>query len=351
MELWACGFNAWNQLQFDGDLPDEPEDVFTFKQVLKAKGSIKIIGTSFSACLAAISNDASSPAERIKVAGHPDGFLQAQLEQITAKSSTQTQQEETPFNISQEHSRNATAAGNDKIAEFTPTNLIQYPSLTSYLTRSNPNFVLPLPHITQLVSNTTTFSALTQEGNIYTWGDERYPCCVGREINSSNPASVPTHLPTLSSLPTGPIQKLSSSGPLTAALTSGHDLYIWGRTNVPSIIPELSFPSPSSSSSPSQFSPSSSNDYDPIPLDIHGADILDFSIGENHMLVLTTEGELYVIGENGNGQLGLGEEEKGRCEEWRLVCLDFGEGSRKRCVGVWAGYKCSFVFVEDAGIS
>ncbi|TGO23886.1 hypothetical protein BPAE_0118g00130 [Botrytis paeoniae] len=52
MELWACGFNAWNQLQFEGDLPDEPEDVLTFKRVLRAEGSIKILETSFSACLA-----------------------------------------------------------------------------------------------------------------------------------------------------------------------------------------------------------------------------------------------------------------------------------------------------------
>lgn len=51
MELWACGFNAWNQLQFEGDLSDEPEDLFNFKRVLEAKGSIKILETSFSASL------------------------------------------------------------------------------------------------------------------------------------------------------------------------------------------------------------------------------------------------------------------------------------------------------------
>lgn len=51
MELWACGFNAWNQLQFEGDLSDEPKDLFTFKRVLTSKGSLRIIGTSFSACL------------------------------------------------------------------------------------------------------------------------------------------------------------------------------------------------------------------------------------------------------------------------------------------------------------
>lgn len=65
------------------------------------------------------------------------------------------------------------------------------------------------------------------------------------------------------------------------------------------------------------------------------------------MLVLTTYGELYVIGENGNGQLGLGEGKRERCGEWRLVDLGFEEGSTKKCVGVRAGYKCSFALVED----
>ncbi|KAB8290227.1 hypothetical protein EYC80_011096 [Monilinia laxa] len=323
MELWACGFNAWNQLQFEDDLSDEPKDLFTFKRVLTSKGSIRIVGTSFSACLAAVSDDPLGSPEKIKVAGSPDGFLQAQLEQINESRPSQ--------NIS----TNATVAGNDKIASFTPKTLTQYPSLPTYLSKTTPDFALPLPNITQLVSNTTTFTALTHSGTVYTWGDERYPSRLGRETSSSTPAHNPSPLSSLTSLPTGPIHKLSSSGPLTAALTTGHDLYIWGTTTIPSIIPELS-----------QFPPS--DNYDPIPLDIHGADILDFGIGENHMLVLTTEGEVYVIGENGNGQLGLGEDEKGRCEEWRRVDLEFGEGAKKKCVGVWAGYKCSFVAVVDS---
>ncbi|KAF7953013.1 hypothetical protein EAE96_006235 [Botrytis aclada] len=337
MELWACGFNAWNQLQFEGDLPDEPEDILTFKRVLRAEGSIDILETSFSACLAVVSDNPSGIQEEIKVAGSPDGFLQAQLEQITTRNSTQPPEEQTDIRRSEDTASKATAAGNDKIAAFTPTTLTQYPSLPAYVSQASPDFTFPLPHITQLVSNTTTFTTLTQEGNVYTWGDERYPSCLGREPTSSNPASQPTLLNSLMYLPTGKIHKLSSSGSLTAALTTGHDLYIWGRTNTPSIIPELS--------DSSSFS--SSDDYDPIPLDIHGADILDFSIGENHMLVLTTDGELYVIGENGNGQLGLGEGKKERCGEWKLADLGYEEGSTKKCVGVRAGYKCSFALVED----
>ncbi|QSZ33092.1 hypothetical protein DSL72_002677 [Monilinia vaccinii-corymbosi] len=324
MELWACGFDAWNQLQFEGDPPAEPKDLFTFKRVSTSKGSIRILGTSFSACLAAVSDDPSVSPEKIKVAGSPDGFLQAQLEQINDNSGPCP-------NIS----INAAAAGNDKICSFTTTTLTQYPSLHTYLSKTTPDFILPLPNITQLVSNTTTFTALTHSGSVYTWGDERYPTRLGREPSPSNPASKPALLSFLTSLPTGPIHKLSSSGPLTGALTTGHDLYIWGTTDAPSIIPELSSSRPS-------------DNYDPIPLDINGADILDFGIGENHMLVLTTEGEIYVIGENGNGQLGLGEEENGRCEEWRRVDLEFGERIRKKCVGVWAGYKCSFVVVQDS---
>jgi hypothetical protein len=55
MELWACGFNAWGQLQFAESASraddDEPEDITTFKRVLSARGSIRIIETSFSALL------------------------------------------------------------------------------------------------------------------------------------------------------------------------------------------------------------------------------------------------------------------------------------------------------------
>jgi hypothetical protein len=35
MELYACGFNAWNQLLFHEDLEREPHDLWLFQKVLK----------------------------------------------------------------------------------------------------------------------------------------------------------------------------------------------------------------------------------------------------------------------------------------------------------------------------
>ena len=51
MELWASGFNAWNQLQFDGELPVEPRDVDAFKCVLRDDKDIEVLRTSLSATL------------------------------------------------------------------------------------------------------------------------------------------------------------------------------------------------------------------------------------------------------------------------------------------------------------
>lgn len=50
MELWVSGFNAWNQLQFVGDLPQEPEDMVSFRSVLRA-AHIELIHASVSSTM------------------------------------------------------------------------------------------------------------------------------------------------------------------------------------------------------------------------------------------------------------------------------------------------------------
>jgi hypothetical protein len=51
MELWASGFNAWNQLQFNGELPSDPQDLNVFKCVLTDDKDIEVVRTSLSATL------------------------------------------------------------------------------------------------------------------------------------------------------------------------------------------------------------------------------------------------------------------------------------------------------------
>ncbi len=50
MELYATGFNAWNQLLFGEDLEDEPHDLYEFHCVLKDK-NIRVLRTGLSSTL------------------------------------------------------------------------------------------------------------------------------------------------------------------------------------------------------------------------------------------------------------------------------------------------------------
>jgi alpha-tubulin suppressor-like RCC1 family protein len=120
------------------------------------------------------------------------------------------------------------------------------------------------------------------------------------------------------------VVKISSGGYATAALTSGNDVYIWGRQGYP----KLSEPLPGS----------------PTPLDMDGMEFLDLAVGMNHLIVLTTERKVFVVGAGGNGQLGLGAAIK-ELEDWKEVNLSLQEG--QRVVSVHAGYKNSFLIVEN----
>jgi len=138
-----------------------------------------------------------------------------------------------------------------------------------------------------------------------------------------SPAGLPVMLEDLSDLPTGPIVKISSGGYVTAALTSGNDLYVWGgRPGQSKLLEDLSGV--------------------PMPVDLNGEDIFDISVGMDHMIALSTERRLFLVGFGGNGQLGLAEK---YLSEWTEVILPME--SRKRIFSVHAGYKNSYVVVKD----
>jgi alpha-tubulin suppressor-like RCC1 family protein len=106
-------------------------------------------------------------------------------------------------------------------------------------------------------------------------------------------------------------------------LTTGNDLYLWGgRPGQVKICDEL-------------------EDY-PTPVDVEGNDWMDVAVGQEHIIALSTNGDVWVIGEGGNGQLGLGDDTS-TLRHWRKVDLNLGGMKVSK---VYAGYKNSFLLVE-----
>lgn len=175
-------------------------------------------------------------------------------------------------------------------------------------------------NITCVVANQTSFTALSSTGDVWTWGDSRCCACLGREIQddrqyitlfpfqkyrsnlSYSPAQVPCLVEDLRHLPTGPIKKISSGGHVSAALTVGNDLYIWGgKLGQPDILSDLTS--------------------DPTPVDIEGFDIVDVAIGFDHIIALTLEGRLYTVGFGDCGQLGI---RYRQLHQWKEINLSIG---------------------------
>lgn len=73
-------------------------------------------------------------------------------------------------------------------------------------------------------------------------------------------------------------------------------------------------------------------------------DVNDVALGESHAIVLTQDGDVYVIGSNENGQLGLGMAPNQRAAVWTKVELQLAQGQRP--VRVAAGPRTSFILVQ-----
>ncbi len=128
-------------------------------------------------------------------------------------------------------------------------------------------------------------------------------------------------------LPTGPVIKIVAGGFVTAALTAGNDVYIWGaKAGHNSILDDVSGR--------------------PNPLDIMGLDLIDISIGDRHIIVLTADKRLLVIGDSSSGQLGLGKLAGGSSiiSQWMELRLDLSPG--KKIINVIAKGKNSFLLVK-----
>lgn len=133
----------------------------------------------------------------------------------------------------------------------------------------------------------------------------------------------------LQDLPTGKIKKIAAGGYVLLALTEGNDLYAWGgHPGRPALIEGISG--------------------SPTPVIVEEHDIMDCAVGESHIIVLTEEGHVYVVGDNTNGQLGLPVK---RVASWAKVTMPFTSGQSSVVVvvvvvAVEAGPRSSFVLTK-----
>ncbi|KAK4179964.1 regulator of chromosome condensation 1/beta-lactamase-inhibitor protein II [Triangularia setosa] len=323
MALYATGLNAWNQLDFGRNQNDqEPDDIFTFTCLLKDK-NISHIRPFPSYTLVYTTSQPLTPT-------HTSGLVPKSHQKLSR--------------YNPHHYLHFAEAYNDTVVipnHPTSPHPLQYPSLPHLLTDllSSPLPFQPISYpffqISQLSPYATGFIALATpfpDPQVYSWGDPRFTPCLARHPSPTSQAESPSPIPDLSSLPTGPVIKISScsSGYLLAALTLGNDLYIWGHAG-----------------RCAEWFPDLSDRPEPAVIgDEAGKDIKDVAVGQAHILVLTIDNELWGRGDNSSGQLGLGKETKAVKEWTRLREVFDKNGGKQKIKGVWAGERTSFLFVE-----
>ncbi|KAI0426632.1 regulator of chromosome condensation 1/beta-lactamase-inhibitor protein II [Xylaria sp. FL1042] len=301
MHLYATGFNAWRQLEFLplGNSAEEPDDIVSFQKVL----SDKLVEIQHASLTYTIVNTSTG----LRYAGFVDKGIEGGLKQQPLSST-------------------AAVAGNGLIAMYDGHSAITQHAYHLGPTDAERKIFSGIHGIIQLVAYETGFVALSQDGKVWTWGDERYSATLGREMTISSPAESPGLVEDLEDLPSGKIKKIAAAGYTVLALTEGHDIYAWGGHPAHQPLLETLSGNPS-------------------PVDVEENDILDFSVGETHMIVLAMTGNVYTIGDNTNGQLGL---PFPKVSKWTQIPLFLRE---EVIVGVKAGQRSSFIVTKDAHLT
>lgn len=164
-------------------------------------------------------------------------------------------------------------------------NVFLYRTVESFLSNEAPErkWHIPTSDIKQLDAGECSFSLLTADGEVFTWGDARYG--LGREVNLENPADDPCIVSALEGLQ---INHISCGGWFIAALSKDQDLYILGSNSGKQRI---------------QFTPNLPEDVELVDLG-EGVDVVDVAVGGGHICVLSKHGDVYTAGRNENGQAG-----------------------------------------------
>ncbi|KAG5747520.1 hypothetical protein H9Q69_003123 [Fusarium xylarioides] len=329
MELYATGFNAWNQLTFDPSPADEePDDVFTFTKVLAAK-SIGRIASEMSYTM--VQQDTTWA-----VAGSSPG-------QLLRREDDQGLLFDFPSAISGD---GKVLAAQD--SDCSPSNhaTVQYPSLAAWKANKSTDSWPCKAAVRQVTAYDAGFVILLEDETVLSCGDPRFRDCLGREVDESwlaymnncgkdhadrvvSPANTPGVIQDLRDLGE-PIKKIAAAGYTAAALTESGGLYLWGMA------------APGSHSRHNVF-----QDISELPnyFGVDGdKDVQDIGLGESHAIALTTDGCIYIIGSNTNGQISLGKDAQDPVSSWTKI--DFTPPEGWVIVAVEAGPRSSFIVTK-----
>lgn len=151
----------------------------------------------------------------------------------------------------------------------------------------------------ELVANGGNFIMLMEEGEVYTWGDPRFRTLARPTAGpDAVPADKPGIVEALGGLKIASVQCGPGVGWLASALSGDGALYLWGGTT-PGEDGAIACLQEAGPGEVALVEVTPSHGAEP-------ADIISAGVGRNHVAVVTDAGHLYVVGDNGNGQLGLG---------------------------------------------
>lgn len=167
-----------------------------------------------------------------------------------------------------------------------------------------------------------------------------------RSTEPYRPSDKPGPVPDLNEIASAddPVKLVTAGGTAVAALTStSRSVYVWGCSP-----PSASSKTPAGSDFQTRRRGHAFQELSGVPNYTEvddGKDVVDVALGEAHAIALTLDGLIYVIGENSNGQLGLGREVE-RAETWTRVPFLIADGYK--IAGVAAGPRASFILTAKA---
>lgn len=201
---------------------------------------------------------------------------------------------------------------------------------------NNPEKPLGYPHTTfsgipkQLVAGTATFLCLIVKpgdeapsekdvGEVLTWGDPRYgslgrsimnaPLVANPDQNADITPSSADHPGLIEALDGVKIRKIACGGWMSAALAEDGSLYFWGTVAPASdrVIGPLR--RLTNAQELALFELPGAEHEEPL-------DVVDVGVGDKHIVVVLENGQTWGIGDNRNGQLGIGDDAPEWYGEW-----------------------------------